>query len=171
MRIFVLGLLLVLAGCATPRPSGGLAMPAPHEAQAASLLAAYLLGRGWTVRLAEDTLVEASRDGERLWLAPLLDAEGMDRVVVSRGWPRAGTADDERLQAFALELNEVLNVGQFRADERGLVFQDSLPFLGTLDPRLLDAFLEHGATVRLAVLRVQGERRLLAPLEGEGTSR
>jgi len=174
-RIFLLGLLVAvvfaLGGCAAPRPSVGLAMPAPHEARAANLLAGYLLGRGWTVRLAEDTLVEASRGGERLWLVPLLDTQGMDRVVVSRGWPRAEGADRDGVAAFALELNEALNVGQFRADDRGLVFQASLPFIGTLDPRLLDAFLDYSADVRLAVLRVQAGRRLLAPLEGEEASR
>jgi hypothetical protein len=53
----------------------------------------------------------------------------------------------------------------------GLVLQSSLPFLDALEPRLLDAFLAYTAEVRLAVLQVQGERRILAPVEGAGASR
>lgn len=164
-------LLVAAAGCATPRPPAGLAMPAPDEPGAASLLAGYLLAQGWTVRLADDATVEASRGGEHLRLAPLLDGHGLDRILVSRTWARDPRATDESLEAFAAELNDVLNVGQFRADASGLAFQSSLPFLETLEPRLLDAFLAYTAEVRLAVLQVQAERSLLAPVESDAASR
>jgi hypothetical protein len=172
-------LLLTGTGCAVDRvPSGlampassGLAMPAPDEARAASLLAGYLLAQGWTVRLADETLVEASRGEERLQLEPQLDPLGLDRIVISRSWPRDPQADDEALRAFALELNDTLNVGQFRGEASGLVLQSSLPFLEVLEPRMLDAFLAYTAQVRLAVLQVQGERRILAPVEDAGASR
>jgi hypothetical protein len=164
-------LLIAAAGCATPRPPAGLAMPAPDEAGAASKLAGYLLAQGWTVSLAEDAVVEASRGDERLRLAPLLDERGLDRIIVARTWPRASQATDESLEAFAAELNHVLNVGQFRADAVGLTFQSSLPFLETLEPRLLDAYLAYTAEVRYAVLQVQADRPLLAPVEGDEASR
>lgn len=164
-------LLVAAAGCATPRAPAGLGMPATDEAGAASLLAGYLLAHGWTVRLADDAAVEASRGDERLRLAPLLDAEGLDRIVVTRTWPRAAQATDESLAAFAAELNEMLNVGQFRADDAGLAFQSSLPFLETLEPRLLDAFLAFTAEVRFAVLQVQADRLQLAPVEDDEASR
>src|SRR5690606_15155126 len=112
-RFTLLLLTLVLAaGCASPRPPAGLAMPAPDEAGAASLLAGYLLAQGWTVRLADAARVEASRGDEQLQLEPMLDAAGLDRIVVSRSWPRAPQASGEDLHAFALELNDTLNVGQ-----------------------------------------------------------
>lgn len=155
-----------------PAPSGGtLAMPATDEPGAAVLLAAYLLGRGWTVRLADATLVEARRGDERVTLEPLLDPAGLDRLVISRSWPPAATADPGPLAEFALELNEILNVGQFRAGSEGLVFQASLPFLDALEPLLLDAFLAYTAEVKEAVLRVQGDRVLLAPVESGSGSR
>jgi len=163
-------LLVAATGCAVQRAPTGLAMPAPDEARAASVLAGYLLAQGWTVRLA-DALVEASRGDERLQLEPQLDPLGLDRIVISRSWPRDPQADDAALRAFALELNETLNVGQFRAGPAGLVLQSSLPFLEVLEPRLLDAFLAYTAEVRLAVLQVQGERRILAPVEDAGASR
>jgi len=172
-RVFVVVLLLLsfAPGCATQRPPAGLAMPAPDEARAASLLAGYLLAQGWTVRLADAALVEAAREGERLRLEPQLDPSGLDRIIVTRTWPRDPQADEAVLQSFALELNDALNVGQFRTDATGLVFQSSLPFLGELEPRLLDAFLAYSAAVRFAVLQVQGDRRLLAPVEDGETSR
>jgi hypothetical protein len=162
---------LGLAACAaTPAPQG-LAMPAPHEARAASLLAGFLLGRGWTVALADETIVVAARGPERLELQPLLDVDGLDRIIVWRAWPAAPHADPAALAALALELNATLNVGQFQAAADELRFQSSLPFLEALEPRLLDAYLEHTAAVRLAVLRVQGERQLLAPVEGDPVAR
>jgi hypothetical protein len=167
----LLALLVATAACATPRAPAGLAMPAPDEAYAASLLASYLLAQGWTVRLADSTLVEAHRNEEILRLEPLLEPQGLDRILVSRVWPRDPGAEDESLHAFALELNDALNVGQFRAIPAGLVFQASLPFLEELEPRLLDAFLAHTAEVRLAVLQVQADRRLLAPVEDGAASR
>lgn len=163
----------VVTGCATP-PSpapAGLAMPAQDEAGAAGLLAGYLLARGWTVRLADAVTVEASRGDELLRLEPQLDPVALDRIVLSRSWPRDPRAGDAALRAFALELNEALNVGQFRADDAGLVFQSSLPFLEALEPRLLEAFLAWTAEVRLAVLQVQGDRQLLAPVEDASASR
>ena len=167
LRVLLLLPCLGLAACAaTPAPQG-LAMPAPHEARAASLLAGYLLGRGWTVALAEDTVVVAARGAERLELEPLLDATGLDRIIVWRSWPAMPGADPAALEALALELNATLNVGQFQATAGKLRFQSALPFLAELEPRLLDAYLEHTARVRLAVLRVQGERQLLAPVEGD----
>jgi hypothetical protein len=174
-RSFFLATVLACAvtGCATPPPPApaGLAMPAQDEAGAAGLLAGYLLARGWTVRLADAVTVEASRGDEQLRLEPQLDPVALDRLVVARTWPRDPRADDAALRAFALELNEALNVGQFRADAGGLVFQSSLPFLEELEPRLLEAFLAYTAEVRLAVLQVQGDRELLAPVEAGVASR
>lgn len=173
MRFLVLSALLGLAACATPPPPapGGLHMPAPDEAGAASLLAGYLLARGWTVRLAGEGLVEAVQGGERVELEPMLDPVGMDRILVTRTWASSATAGAAELEALALRLNAALNVGQFHAVPGGLAFQSSLPFLGTLDPRLLEAFLQFGAEVRLAVLRVEGAAELLAPVEGEPPGR
>jgi hypothetical protein len=145
---------------------GWLAMVNP----AGALLAGFLLGLGWTVTL-DGPRVEASLGQERLLLEPVLDPTGLDRIIVARAWPRAPGASEADLAAFARELNDALNVGQFRADSDGLVFQASLPFLEELDPQLLVAFLAYTADVRLAVLQVQGERALLAPVEGEQRSR
>jgi hypothetical protein len=171
VRSLLLLACLGLTACAASRAPQGLVMPAPHEARAASLLAGYLLGRGWTVALAEDAVVVAARGPERIELQPLLDAAGLDRIIVWRSWPAAPGATPAMLEALALELNATLNVGLFQAAAGELRFQSSLPFLDALEPRLLDAYLEHTAQVRLAVLRVQGERQLLAPVEGDPAAR
>jgi hypothetical protein len=160
----------VTAGCAAPRAPVGLAMPAPDEEGAGALLGGFLLGLGWTVTL-EGPRVAASLGQERLRLEPVLDPSGLDRILVARTWPRAPGAGEAELAAFARELNDALNVGQFFADSEGLVFQASLPFLEELDPQLFVEFLRFTGDVRLAVLQVQGERALLAPVEGQQASR
>jgi hypothetical protein len=171
MRILFVLWLAMAAGCATQPRTAGLAMSADDEAAAAYLLAGYMMGRGWTVRLAEQAEIEAGRDSDSLRLVPLLDPQGLDRILVSRHWPAADGADVEDLAAFAAELNNTLNVGLFSPLEEGLAFEASLAFLDVLDPQLLDAFVAFTAEVRQAVLQVQGERRLLAPVEGEAFSR
>ena len=171
IRLLAVVFALCVAGCATPPVPTGLVMPAPDEQGAASLLGSYLLARGWTVRLAEGARVEARREDEAITLEPVLDASGLDRVIVSRHWPRATGADEAALRALALELNEALNVGQFRATPNGLSLQSSLAFLDALDARLLDAYLEYTAEVEFAVRQVEGERILLAPVEGPSGSR
>jgi hypothetical protein len=171
IRVLLLLACCGLAACATPRQPQGLEMPAPHEARAASLLAGYLLGRGWTVTLEEPTVVRAERGSERVQLEPLLDAGGLDRIILWRSWPAATGAAPAALEAFALELNATLNVGQFQAGPGELRLQSSLAFLDALEPQLLDAFLEFTARVRLAVEQVQGGRELLAPVEDAPASR
>lgn len=171
LRIAWLLALLLATGCATQRAPTGLAMPAPDEAGAATLLAGYLLAQGWTVRLADEAVVEARRGAEQLLLEPLLDPLALDRILVSRTWPRAAQADDDALGAFARELNETLNVGQFRVSPDGLVLQSSLPFLDSVEPRLLNAFLAFTADVHYALLQVQGDRQLLAAVESDAASR
>lgn len=164
--ILLMVMILAVAGCATPpRVPAGFSMPASDEIGAGATLAGFLLAQGWTVRL-DESRVEASMGHERLLLEPLLDAEGLDRIIVARTWPRADGVEDEALASFALELTEKLNVGQFFAAPAGLVLQASLPFLEELDPRLLNEFLAFTADVRIAVLQVQGEREFLATVEG-----
>lgn len=146
-------------------------MPGAQEAPAATLLAAYLVGRGWAVDVRDETLVTARRGAERVELEPLLDPAGLDRVMVWRSWAAAPGVGQGELEAFALELNATLNVGQFQAVPGELRCLSSLPFLDVLEPELLDAFLEFTGQVRLAVDQVEGERDLLAPVEGAVPSR
>lgn len=146
-------------------------MPGAQEAPAATLLAAYLVGRGWAVEVSDGTLVTAQRGAERVQLEPLLDPAGLDRVMVWRSWPAAAGVEPAALEAFAVELDATLNVGQFQAAAGELRCLSSLAFLDVLQPELLDAFLEFTGQVRLAVDQVQGERRLLAPVEGAIPSR
>jgi hypothetical protein len=62
-------------------------MPAPDEARAASLLAGYLLATGWTVRLADaGGWWRRAVATKLIRLEPVLDAAGLDRVIVSRSW-------------------------------------------------------------------------------------
>ena len=126
-----------LSGCVNvtpptppPRTPTLLQMPGTDERQAASLLGAYLVARGYTVRLEGDAAVEAEgTDGSAFTLEILLDPARLDRLVLSRSYPVKEGVDPGLVPAFASELNGALNVGVFSAYPPGILFQASLPFL------------------------------------------
>lgn len=161
-----------LGACAAaPRPVAGLSMPGQDERAAAGLLGSYLLARGWTVRIADTGVVEATRGAERAELRLLLADTGLDRLIAGHVYTASEGASPADLAGLARSLNETLNVGTFSVVEDGVLFESSLPFLDELDPLLLDAFLDYGADVRLAVTRVDERHRLLAPVEGPAAGR
>lgn len=161
-----------LGGCATAsRPAPGLSMPGQDEAASAALLGSYLLARGWAVRIADPGVVEATRAGERVKLRLLLADAGLDRLVVGRVYPAGRGASPAALAGLAEALNESLNVGTFSVVDEGVLFESSLAFIDELDPVLLDAFLDFGADVRLAVARVDAGHEALAPVEGAAAGR
>ena len=144
-----------------------LQMPGTEAGQAATLLGAYLVARGYTVRLEGDAAVVArDEDGREFTLQVLLDPTGLDRLVLSRTFPVREGVDPGLVPDFASELNAALNVGVFSAYPPGILFQASLPFLDDLDPALLDAFIEFTAEVEFAVRQVEAGRGLLVEVEG-----
>lgn len=162
---------LVLAGCAAaPRPDTGpavLEMPGGDEGRATTLLAAYLAARGYAVRMADETVVEAEgADGDTFSLQVLLDPAGLDRLVLSRVYVAKEDADPGAVARFASELNSVLNVGVFSAYPPGIRFDSPLPFLDSLDPTLLEAFIAFTREVEFAVRQVEAGRGLLVEVEG-----
>jgi len=167
-----------LSGCVNvtpptppPRTPTLLQMPGTDDRQAASLLGAYLVARGYTVRLEGDAAVEATgADGSAFTLEVLLDPARLDRLVLSRSYPVKEGADPGVVAAFAAELNGALNVGVFSAYPPGILFQASLPFLDDLDPVLLDAFIQFTGEVELAVRQVEAGRGLLVEVERGGGS-
>jgi hypothetical protein len=162
-----------LFGCAsvTPQPQARtptlLQMPGTDAGQAAALLGAYLVARGYTVGLEGDAAVAAADPaGAAFTLEVLLDPTGLDRLVLSRSYPVKEGVDPGLVPAFASELNGALNVGVFSAYPPGILFQASLPFLDDLDPALLDAFIAFTAEVGIAVRQVEAGRGLLVEVEG-----
>ena len=164
---------VALSGCVNvapqPQPSTPtmLEMPGTDGAQAAALLGAYLVARGYTVRLEGDAVVAVTdAGGSAFTLEALLDPVGLDRLVLSRTFPVKEGVDPGLVPAFASELNGALNVGVFSAYPPGILFQASLPFLDDLDPVLLDAFIEFTGEVEFAVRQVEAGRGLLVEVEG-----
>lgn len=168
--------LSVVSGCAAvapPEPApAGLDLRGTDEGRAATVLASYLVARGYTVRLAGDASVEATdAAGGTFLLEVLLDPAGLDRLVLGRRYAAREGADPAGIRALAGELNAALNVGVFSAYPPGILFQSHLPFVDVLDPGVLDAFVAFTRDVGLAVARVEAGRGLLVELEGPGTSR
>ena len=165
-----------LVGCATPPPEPTaptlLEMRGSDETQAATLLGAYLVARGYTVRLAGEASVEASDpEGSSFMIEVLLDPSGLDRLLISRHYVVREGIDPGRIGAFAAELNGLLNVGVFSAYPPGILYESALPFVDTVDPLVLDAFIEFTRDVEIAVRRVEAGRGLLVEVESVTGSR
>lgn len=101
------------------------------------------------------------RRGMATLLSPIVQAEGLDRVVATRRYAPAPGRDDDDLRALAARLNDTLNVGTFSVDAGALVFQSQMTFLDRLSAGELEAFLGWLDAAELAVARVDGERGTL----------
>jgi hypothetical protein len=124
-------------------------------------LARFLLGHGYRVRVAGPLTVEAGTETLQASISPVLQSEGLDRLVVTRRFPAQPGVTSADLSAFAAELNENLNVGVFVADTGALVFQSHATFYEVISEAEISAFLAWTGQVELAVARVEGDRTLL----------
>jgi hypothetical protein len=162
-RIVPLLVALALAGCASihnSRPSRDL-VGSDDKAAAESVL--DLLGEaGVPAELSSDGLsVFVYRRGMATLLTPIVQADGMDRVVATRRYAPAAGHTDEDLGDLAQRLNDALNVGVFSVDAGALVFQSQMTFLDQLDSEELVAFLGWLDAAELAVERVDGPEGVL----------
>lgn len=169
---------MALAGCVTPVPEPAVEAPAvldlsgTDESGAGVLLGSYLLARGYAVEpLAPGSLAATAPDGDAFSLQIQLDATGLDRLLLSRVYPVREGLDPGVVERFAGELNAMLNVGVFSAYPPGVRLLSPLPFVDTLEPGLLDAFIAFTGEVSAAVERVEDGRPILSTLEAPGASR
>ncbi len=158
------------AACAAPQPAqtpapgppaGVLDLSGLSDESAVEPLARFLLGHGYRVRVAGPLTVEAGTDTLQASISPVLQSEGLDRLVVTRRFPAQPGVTSADLSAFAAELNENLNVGVFVADTGALVFQSHATFYEVISEAEISAFLAWTGQVELAVARVEGDRTLL----------
>lgn len=156
------------AGCATPPPaqapasvSGVLDLSGFSDEGAVEPLARFLLGHGYRVRVAGPLNVEVGTETMQASISPVLQPEGLDRLVVTRRFPAQPGVSSATLSAFAVELNENLNVGVFVADAGALVFQSHATFYEVISEAEIGAFLAWTGQVELALARVEGDRTLL----------
>lgn len=163
----VLGM-ICLAGCATapggtpdPGPSAPaasriLVLDGTDDAVATESLASWLAENGFLVEY-DRIVLTVYRDGRQTRMSPVLEAGGLDRIIISRRYPVAPGTDAARLTALMLELNAALNVGVFAVDDGQLLFEGNLTFVDRLAFAEVDAYLRWLDTVEAAIRRVEGE--------------
>ena len=103
----------------------------------------------------------SKRASDTTLLAPIVQADGMDRIVSTRRYaPAPGHSQDE-LVDLARRLNDNLNVGVFSVEEGALVFQSQMTFIDRLNSGELVAFLGWLDAAELAMARVDGSDHTL----------
>lgn len=162
-RPFALFAPLVLVACSSlhyQEPSRDLS-GSDDKAAAESIL--ELLGAaGVPAEPASDgASVFVYRRGMTTLLAPIVQADGMDRVVSTRRYAPASGRSDKELVDLARRLNETLNVGVFSVEEGALVFQSQMTFIDRLNSGELVAFLGWLDAAELAIVRVDGSGHTL----------
>ena len=148
---------LALAGCALTPAGGSRSLPGSDDAAAGRALLDLLQAAGVPAEMASDEVsVFVYRKGMATLLSPIVQSEGMDRIVATRRYAPAPGRGDEELGALAGRLNDSLNVGVFSVDAGALVFQSQMTFIDRLAADELTAFLGWLDVAELAMTRIDG---------------
>ena len=156
-------LALLLAGCAGLRSDeAAIALTGSDDEAAATAVRALLADAGQPVEpAAAPASLFVYRQGRATLLSPVLQAEGLDRIIASRSYAPAAGAGEPELEALALTLNRRLNVAGFKVSGAALVMEANLTFVDRLTLAELLGFLDWLDTIELAIRRVDQERRAL----------
>ena len=154
---------LLLAGCVGTRGE-----PAPIElagsddAAAALELRARLHAAGVPVEPATSpNSLFVYRRGMATLLSPVLQTEGLDRIIVSRSYAPAAGAGVAELDALARTLNERLNVASFKVADGALLLETNLTFIDRVTEAELMALFDWLDQIELAIRRVDADSRVL----------
>jgi hypothetical protein len=155
--------LMLLSGCAGLRLSrSGVELSGSDDVAAAAVLMERLRDAGLPVEAASSPAsLFVYRAGRATLLSPVLQNEGLDRVIGARSYAPAAGRDEVALAALANSLNDGLNVASFKVAAGALLMEANLTFLDRLSVEELLAFLDWLDAVELAIRRVDEEQRVL----------
>jgi hypothetical protein len=155
--------LMLLAGCAGLRPAGsGIELTGSDDAAAVTALMQRLRDAGLPVEAAASpSSLFVYRAGRATLLSPVLQNEGLDRIIGARSYAPAAGQDEAAVAALAARLNDGLNVASFKVAAGALLMETNLTFLDRLSVDEVLAFLDWLDAVELAIRRVDDERRVL----------
>ncbi len=158
----LLGVLL-LAACATVSgPGSRLDLAESDDEAAAAALEGLLGARGVPAESGSDRAsLLVYRRGMATLLEPVMQRDGLDRIISTRRYAPAPGKSESELAGLAGRLNDTLNVGTFSVEGGALVFQSQLTFLDRVGAPELLAFLDWLDTAELAIARVDREGRVL----------
>ena len=153
----------VIAGCATAsRSSDVLHLPGDDDQAAVSELASFL---GSAQLPVEKSPVGNSlfvyRRGMATLLSPVLQNDGLDRIIATRSYAPAPGREDGDLVELAFELNDQLNVGGFAVADGALIYETNLTFVDRVSLEEIKQFLDWLDDVELAIKSIDKERGVL----------
>jgi hypothetical protein len=158
----------LLTGCATPRSGESIALPGNDDAAAALEIRAALHEAGLPVEAASGpTSLFVYRRGMATLLSPVLQTDGLDRVIGARSYAPSAGVSGEELAGLARTLNERLNVASFKLADDALLMEANFTFVDRLSIPQLLAFLDWLDQIELAIRHVDAETGLLL-LTGSG---
>lgn len=162
-RFLVILALVMSAGCTSVAGYGSArSVAGSDDAAAASALLDLLRANGIPAEPASDARsVFVYRRGMATLLSPIVQSDGLDRIVATRSYAPAPGHSDQDLLALAGRLNESLNVGVFSVEEGALAFQSQMTFLDRIESDELVAFMGWLDAAELAIARVDGSPGVL----------
>ena len=160
--LLILGVAM-FAGCASMAGYGDVrSVTGSDDGAAAAAVLDLLRARDIPAEPASDARsVFVYRGGMATLLSPIVQSDGLDRIVATRSYAPAPGHSDKDLHLLAGQLNESLNVGVFSVDEGALVFQSQMTFFDRLQSDELVAFLGWLDAAELAIVRVDGSPGIL----------
>lgn len=149
----------LLAACATVSgPGSRLDLGDSDDDAAAAALLRLLDAHGVPAEPGSDgASLLVYRRGMATRLDPVVQPDGLDRIISTRRYAPAPGRSESDLAALAGRLNDTLNVGVFGVEGGALVFQSQLTFLDRVGAPELLAFLDWLDTAELAIARVDLE--------------
>ena len=156
-------LALLASACATTAGSGaGLDLSDSDDPMAAAAVRNMLDRQGVPVEAGSDgESVLVYHRGMATRLEPVMQPEGLDRIVSTRRYAPAPGRSERDLDALARSLNDSLNVGVFSVEAGALVFQSQLTFVDRIRAAEMLAFLDWLDTAELAIARVDRDAGVL----------
>ena len=153
----------IVAGCATAsRSSDVLELPGDDDQAAVSELASFLGAAGLPVEKSPvGNSLFVYRRGMATLLSPVLQIDGLDRIIATRSYAPAPGRQDRDLAELAFELNDQLNVGGFAVADGALVYETNLTFVDRVSLDEIQRFLYWLDDVELAIKTIDQERGVL----------
>ena len=154
-RCAALVVCLLLSACATMPSDPALLLDGDDDEAGARALETFLRDAGQPVEASSDGFgVFVYQRGMATLLSPVLQTDGLDRIVATRIYGPAMGHGEEDLIHLAAALNDQLNVGVFAVDQGALVFQSHTTFIDRLTETELLAFMAWLDQAELAIARV-----------------
>jgi len=143
-------------------PDRSLLLDGDDDEAGARALAVFLRETGQPVEASSDGFgVFVYQRGMATLLSPVLQTDGLDRIVATRIYGPAAGHGDQDLVHLAVALNDQLNVGAFAVDQGALVFQSHATFIDRLTETEVMAFLAWLDQAELAIARVDAASETL----------